>query len=163
MAASAAGVSDDDQDISSGSSVDDSDLATRGKIDPVIEQPHMAKKQRRKTAIRGNAAEVINLADRRAKRQKTQQPEFATRGKKPVSKKTRQGVGPWRVDAVKASAGTWAFRLRRSEDGKRSKPIYIRRVANSTYGMIREGDYGRFKQQLVESYLSRAVRAGHVA
>jgi len=143
--------------------VGDQDFATRGKIDLVTEQPHVAKKSRRQTATRGNAAEVINLADRRAKRQKTQQPEFATCGKKLVSKKTRQGVGPWRVDAVKASAGTWAFRLRRSENGKRSKPIYIRRVANSTYEMIREGDYESFKEQLVESYLSRAVRAGHVA
>jgi hypothetical protein len=162
VAASAAEVVNADSSIGGGHNLGNPTLATRGQADDV-KQPHVAKKKGRKKATRGNGADVIDLTAIRDKRQKAQQDELATRGKTLVGKKTRQSIGPWRVDAVKASAGTWAFRLRRQENGKRSKPIYIRRVANSTYEMIRETNYDGFKQQLVESYLSRAVRAGHVA
>jgi hypothetical protein len=123
----------------------------------------VAKKKRRKSATRGQAAEVVDLAAERDKRKKTQQAELATRGKKLVSKKTRKGTGDWYVEPVKASAGTWAFRLRRREDGARSKPIYVSRVTNAIYEMIREGNYERFKEQLIASHMPGTVRAGNRA
>lgn len=67
------------------------------------------------------------------------------------------------VEAVKASKGTWAFRVRERVAGKRMPPVYVTRVADSIYEMIREGDYEQFKKQLVANYGARAVRASHGA
>lgn len=158
MTARAAEVIYGDQDLSSGHDLGGPDLATRGQVDD-LKRPRVAKKKRRESATRGQAAEVVDLAAVRDKRQKTQQAELATRGKKLVSKKTRKGAGNWYVEPVKASAGTWAFRLRRREDGARSKPIYVSRVTNAVYEMIREGDYERFKEQLIASHGASAIRA----
>jgi hypothetical protein len=155
-----------DQDAGDNDHMDNSIMATRGQgahLNEAPGEPHVAKKKRRKTATRGQSADVVNLAAVRAKRQKTQQAELATRGQKLIGKKTRKGAGNWYVEPVKASAGTWAFRLRRREDGRRVKPIYISRVSDAVYQMIREGDYDSFKEQLVASHMPGAVRAGHRA
>jgi len=162
VAASAAEVTDDDQIVSGGHDLGDPDLATRGQVNDV-KQPRVAKKSSRKSATRGKTVPMDEIAAWKANRQKTQQPELATRGKKLVSKKTRKGIGEWRVDAVKASAGTWAFRLRRRENGVRSKPIYVSRVANAVYEMIREEDYDSFKEQLIASHMPGTVRASNRA
>jgi hypothetical protein len=168
VAASAAEAINGNSNTVSGHDLGDSDSATRGKADDVkrprvakTKRPRVAKEKRQEPAAQDGPADVLDFAAGRDKRLKTQQPELATRGKKLVSKKTRKGIGEWRVDAVKASAGTWAFRLRRQENGKRSKPIYVSRVANTTYEMIREGDYEGFKKQLVASHMPGAVRASY--
>lgn len=70
----------------------------------------------------------------------------ATRGRKAATR------GKWRVDAVKASKGTWAFRLRWVEGGARSAPVYVRRVTDPVYQKIREGNYESFKQQLISNH-----------
>lgn len=134
-----------------------------------LKPPHVAKK---KTATRGKKdaqknshtwqpEKVTNINERLAKRQKTQQPETATRGGKLVAKKTKKGIGPWRVDAVKASAGTWAFRLRRYVDGKRTTPIYVSRVTDAVYEMIRAENYEQTKEQLISNHVQGAVRASY--
>ena len=104
-------------------------------------QPHVA------TATRG---QIVDLATERKRRRKvatTGQPHVAT--------------GKPYIEAVKASKGTWAFRLRWYENGARVKPIYISRVADSVYEIIREGDYEAFKKQLIGSHSAGAVRASH--
>lgn len=86
----------------------------------------------------------------------------ATRGKSPVTS-TKQTVatrGKSRpvVEAVKASKGTWQFRLRwNSEPGR---PVhYVATVADSTYEMIRKGDYEGYKKALIADYEASAVSA----
>jgi hypothetical protein len=151
------------QDLVSGHDLDDPDLATRGQVDDV-KQPHAAKKQRRKSATRGQAAKVVDLAAERSKRLRSQGHSLATRGQKTLRKnQPRVAKGKPYIEAVKASKGTWAFRLRWYEDGRRVKPIYISRASDAVYEMIREGDYERFKEQLVASHMPSAVRAGNRA
>jgi len=106
--------------------------------------PHVA------IATRGHVAKVVSLATERKKRAKVatkRQPHVAT--------------GKPYVEAVKASKGTWAFRVRWYENGHRVKPVYISRVADPVYEIIRQGDYGKFKKQLIASHFSGAVQAGH--
>lgn len=125
-----------------------------------VKQPRVAKK---KTATRGQSAEVIDLAARRDKRLKTQQPELATRGQKGLTKKGKSGAGKPYVEAVGASVGTIAFRLRWRENGKRKPPIYLSRVSKEVYEVIKAGNYEAFKQQLIASHSASAVRAGNAA
>lgn len=86
----------------------------------------------------------------------------ATRGKSPVTitKQTVATRGKSRpvVEAVKASKGTWQFRLRwNSEPGR---PVYyVATVADSTYEMIRKGDYEGYKKALIADYEASAVSA----
>ena len=104
-------------------------------------QPHVA------TATRG---QIVDLATERKRRRKVatvRQPHVA--------------MGKPYIEAVKASKGTWAFRLRWYENGARVKPIYISRVADSVYEIIRRGDYEAFKKQLIGSHSAGAVRASH--
>jgi len=65
------------------------------------------------------------------------------------------------VEAVKASAKTWAFRLRwNSLPGRPAQ--YISRVTDTTYKLLTENKeaYGRYKKQLVAIHQG-TVRAGH--
>jgi hypothetical protein len=68
-----------------------------------------------------------------------------------------------RVETVKPSKGTWAFRLRWTEaDGSRPT-VYVSRVDDKRYQMItkRKVTYEQFKKALIASYrMSRSVRAG---
>lgn len=96
--------------------------------------------------------------------------EFATRGgndikpKKSGSKaKSATRGGKWQVDAVKASKGTWAFRIRWAEGATRGTPLYVTRVTDSVYKSIRKGNYAAFKNQLIASYGEGAVRASNQA
>lgn len=116
-------------------------------------QPHVAKK---KVATGGQKAEVVDLATVRKKRQKTQRLGLATRGQKKARSKAY-------VEAVGASIGTMAFRLRWRENGKRQPPIYLSRVSNDVFAMIKQGNYEAFKEQLVVSHSAGAIRAGHTA
>jgi len=108
-----------------------------------------------------HSAKVVDLATERDKRLQTQQHSFATRGKKSLRKNLPLDAGgkPY-LEAVKASKGTWVFRLRRSEKGKRTPPIYLDRVSDEIYEFIRKGDYESFKKQLIETHTASALRAG---
>jgi hypothetical protein len=163
VAASAAEVINGDQDVSGGHDFGDPDLATRGQVDD-LSRPHVAKKKRRKPAAPGRAAEVVDLATERNKRLNSQGHSPATRGQKTLRKnRPRVAKGEPYIEPVKASKGTWAFRIRWREDGRRVKPIYISRVSDAVYEMIREGDYDSFKEQLIASHMPGAVRAGNRA
>jgi len=85
-----------------------------------------------------------------------------TRGELSVSE-TKQTVatrGKSRptVEAVKSSKGTWQFRLRwNSEPGR---PVhYVLTVADSTYEIIRKGNYEGYKKALIADYEASAVSA----
>lgn len=98
--------------------------------------------------------------------------KFTTRGKskhrKPRAKSTTKlatrgkSEKPPKVEDVKASKGTWAFRLRwNSLPGR--PVIYVSRVADSTYELIKKGNYDAFKEQLISSYGESAFRASNQA
>jgi hypothetical protein len=129
----------------------------------VVEQPRVAKKTARKTATRGQTDKISDISAWKAKRQKTQQPELATRGQKCLTKKSRSGAGKPYVEAVGASVGTVAFRLRWRENGKRMPPIYLSRVSKEVYAIIKTGNYEAFKQQLIASHSEGAIRARNTA
>ena len=114
-------------------------------------------------ATRGQSDKVSDISAWKAKRQKTQQPELATRGQKRLTKKGRSGAGKRYVEAVGASVGTVAFRLRWRENGKRMPPIYMSRVSKEVYEIIKAGNYEAFKQQLIASHDTETVRAGNAA
>lgn len=86
----------------------------------------------------------------------------ATRGESPVTatKQTVATRGKSRpvVEAVKSSKGTWQFRLRwNSEPGR---PVhYVATVADSTYEIIRKGDYEGYKKALIADYEASAISA----
>jgi hypothetical protein len=151
-----------DQDSVSGYDLGDPDLATRGQIDDV-KQPRVARITRQKIATRGQKAAVVDLDTVRRKRQESQQPELATRGQKTLTKKGRSGAGKPYVEAVGASVGTIAFRLRWRENGKRMPPIYLSRVSKEVFEIIKAGNYEAFKEQLVSSHSAGSVRAGNAA
>jgi hypothetical protein len=117
-----------------------------------------------KPATHGNFGNVVDLVAERDKRHRAQQHSLATRGQKGLRKKQPHVAKnqPY-VEAVKASKGTWAFRLRWREEGKRQPPVYVSRVADSIYQLIREGDYEAFKQQLIAGHMPSAVRASYRA
>jgi len=132
VAASAAEVINGDQVVVSGHDLGDPDLATRGQVDD-LKQPHVAKKKRRESATRGKAAKVVDLAAERNKRLSSQGHSPATRGQTLRKNQPRVAKGQPYIEAVKASKGTWAFRLRWYEDGRRVKPVYISRVSDAVY------------------------------
>jgi hypothetical protein len=83
----------------------------------------------------------------------------ATRGKKAT--KGRQDKGPV-VEAVKASRGTWAFRLR--WNSLPNRPVeYITRVTDETYNLIIADKemYERYKRQILQIATTSAVPAGN--
>jgi hypothetical protein len=96
---------------------------------------------------------VLPFATRGTVKHKKQSGKRATRGKvdtMPV------------VEDVKASKGTWAFRLRwNSLPGR--PVVYVRRVTDSIHTLIREDDYEAFKQQLISSYSEATVLASRNA
>lgn len=94
---------------------------------------------------------MVDLATERKKRQ----PHVAKK------KQPRVATGKPYIEAVKASKGTWAFRVRWYQNGHRVSPIYISRVADSVYEIIRKGDYEAFKEQLISSHMPSAIRASH--
>lgn len=155
---SAAGVEDEKIDLGipgGGDRVADlcaAEIVAEHKIADV-DQPHVAKK---KLTTRGQKAQTDEIAAWKAKRQKPQRLGLATRGQKKARSK------PY-IEAVGASVGTMAFRLRWRENGKRQPPIYLSRVSNDVFTMIKQGNYEAFKNQLVASHFAGAVRAGHTA
>jgi hypothetical protein len=72
----------------------------------------------------------------------------------------KDGNDALRVDYVKASRNTWAFRIRWKEADGREPAVYVSRVNDKLFNSITKGKvrYAAFKKQLVFSYLSRAVR-----
>ncbi len=77
----------------------------------------------------------------------------ATRGKKTALP---------RIEAVKASKGTWAFRLR--WNSLPGRPVeYITRVDDATYKGITNDEvlYGQYKEQLIRIHEQGTVRPGH--
>lgn len=109
--------------------------------DDAVGMPHVAMS----TATRGKSEKVKPRVKSTIK--------HATRGKSAL---------PPKVEDVKASKGTWAFRLRwNSLPGR--PVIYVSRVADSTYELIKKGNYEDFKQQLISSYIESAIRASNKA
>jgi hypothetical protein len=90
--------------------------------------------------------------------------DTATRGELPVTvtKQTvaTRGKSKPVVEAGKGSKGTWQLRLRwNSEPGR---PVhYVATVADSTYDLIRKGDYEAYKRSLIAEYEASAVSADH--
>lgn len=99
--------------------------------------------------------------------------EFATRGKskgrkvpvKSTSNRATRGKlsdRPPKVEAVKNSKGTWAFRLR--WNSLPGRPVaYVTFVSDAVYELIKSGDYDAFKEQLITNYNAKALRANHGA
>jgi hypothetical protein len=111
--------------------------------------PHVAEKQTPKNvlpfATRGKSGKAKAPAKSKSK--------LATRGK---------SSRPPKVEDVKASKGTWAFRLRWNSFPGRPV-IYVSRVADSTYDLIKKGNYENFKEQLISSYGESTLRASNGA
>ena len=87
----------------------------------------------------------------------------ATRGaaSSPRVAKSKSAIGgKWRVDYVRASENTYAFRLRWVVGNHRGTPVYVSRVQVSTFNLIRKGNYERFKDGLIASYSEGAVSTG---
>lgn len=127
-------------------------------------QPRVAKEKCTNRATGGHQAQIVNLKVERDRRHKTQQHSPATRGQKSLRKsQPRVAKGKPYVEAVGASVGTMAFRVRWRENGKRQPPVYLSRVSKEVYELIKEGDYEAFKRQLISSYQSGTVRASHTA
>jgi hypothetical protein len=78
-------------------------------------------------------------------------------------RRKKSGNETLRVDFVKASKNTWAFRIRWTEPDGTSPAVYISRVNDKLFNLIkrRKNRYAAFKKQLISSYLSRTVRKGH--
>ena len=84
---------------------------------------------------------------------------IATGGKKGV--KSPRDKGPV-VEVVKASKGTWAFRLR--WNSLPDRPVqYITRVDDRTYNLItsEKETYERYKRQVLQIYRESAVPANN--
>lgn len=93
---------------------------------------------------------------------KIPQKKSATRGEKRGRKPSI--IQTWTIDAVQASAGTWAFRARtRIKDpatGKVSRPVYyLRYVTHDTYQRIRKGNYEGFKKLILTEFTRRRAAA----
>lgn len=82
----------------------------------------------------------------------------ATRGEKiPKNKLNKSPV----VEAVKASKGTWAFRLR--WNSLPNRPVeYITRVTDATYNLITadKETYERYKRQILQIAVTGSVPTG---
>ena len=61
-------------------------------------------------------------------------------------------AGHWHVDDVKASKGTWAFRIRWIEGRKKGSPTAVLRVNDQTHERIRNGNYDKFKRDIIRSF-----------
>lgn len=80
---------------------------------------------------------------------------------KPKRGRKRKSVeDSFRVDHVKPSKGTWAFRIRWTEENGERPAAYVSRVSDDLFAAITSSrkTYGNFKKQLIASYLSRTVR-----
>jgi hypothetical protein len=72
----------------------------------------------------------------------------------------------FRVEAVKPSKGTWAFRLRWTEPDGSRPTVYVSRVDDKRFKSITERKviYEQFKKVLIANYrMSRSVRADYSA
>jgi hypothetical protein len=114
---------------------------------------------------------VLEFNSERAKRQSSQQHPLATRGQISATRgqgkltrgSRRSDVSGHYVEAVKASKGTWAFRIRwRDVDGKRPV-VYVSRVSDVVFNLIKGGDYEAFKRQLIAGHSASAIRSSHTA
>ncbi|MDX2044572.1 MAG: hypothetical protein SF097_25400 [Acidobacteriota bacterium] len=88
---------------------------------------------------------------------------FAAKAKPPArGRRKKTGDQAMRVDYVKVSKNTWAFRIRWKE-GEQEPAVYVSRVDDKRFKSITKGKvrYAAFKKQLISSYLSRTVRQGH--
>lgn len=63
-----------------------------------------------------------------------------------------RAAGHWHVDDVKASKGTWAFRIRWIEGRKKGSPTTVLRVSDQTHERIRNGNYDKFKRDIIRSF-----------
>lgn len=131
--------------------------------------PHVDRKKREKLATRGQSATVHDLTAERDKRLKTQQHSSATRGQNNPATRGQKSLRknqphvatkkPY-IEAVGASVGTMAFRIRWRENGKRSAPVYLSWVSNDVFQLIKKGDYDAFKKQLISNYVQTTLRSG---
>ena len=64
----------------------------------------------------------------------------------------RVDKGVWRVDYVRSSEGTYAFRLRLVDGRKKGKPSYVSWVSTKAFTEIRGSDYEQFKQGIIAEY-----------
>jgi hypothetical protein len=69
----------------------------------------------------------------------------------------------YRVDYVRASTNTWAFRIRWTEPSGDEPAVYVSRVSNKLFKMITKGKvrYAAFKKQLISGYKSGAIRQSY--
>jgi len=92
---------------------------------------------------------------------------FATRGTTKPLKSTgaTRGTsdGEWKVDYVRASENTYAFRLRWTVGRKRGTPVYVSRVSAAVFHMIRSEGYEQFKKGLISDYCAGTLRASNQA
>jgi hypothetical protein len=148
----------------SGPDIGQSREAFGGTVKSGHKRPRVAKKLANPSTADGEPAAVVSLDAERDKRLKTQQDSLATCGQKTLRKnQPRVAKSKPYVEAVGASVGTMAFRLRWRENGIRQPPIYMSRVSIEVYEMIKGGDYEAFKRQLVSSHSASSVRASHTA
>lgn len=121
-------------------SVRDVMIAPRGKLDAI-------------TATRGNSARREHPAkstSKRATRGKSAKRKLSARAAEKLATRGKS-VKPPVVEDVKASKGTWAFRLR--WNSLPDRPVeYVRRVTDSVHALIREEKYEEFKEQLIRNY-----------
>lgn len=77
-------------------------------------------------------------------------------------RKKKEGEATLRVEHVKPSKGTWAFRIRWTDADGNRPVVYVSRVNDQLFKSITgsKTTYAAFKKQLISSYLSRAVRQG---
>ena len=88
---------------------------------------------------------------------------FATKARPTTrGRRKKEGDQATRVDYVKVSKNTWAFRIRWRE-GEQEPAVYVSRVDDKRFKSITKGKvrYAAFKKQLISSFLSRTVRQGH--
>ena len=66
------------------------------------------------------------------------------------------------VEAVKASKGTWAFRLRWKYSATDRPIIYVDRVSDEVYDLIRKDYYEEYKEAIIRNYKG-AIPSRHSA
>jgi hypothetical protein len=139
---------------------DDDHLATRGQVLLATESAENGGKTVLEfdQGVRNRQSSQVHILTTRG------QKRLATRGQQKLTQKARRAtVSGHFVEAVKASKGTWAFRIRwREIDGKRPV-VYVSRVSDVVYELIKGGDYEAFKRQLIAGHSASAIRASHTA
>ncbi len=138
-------------------------VAEKPDLSPQVDDKPMPFKaatggQKLQASGTNTGAPVVNFAE--AKRLKIKREGIVATGGRNRGRKTVHSV---KVDAVKASKGTWAFRIRERVDGVRGTPITVSRVTDEVYEMIKEGNYEKFKEQLIRNHAASALRSSNRA